>query len=120
MWIWPLADKDILIGQGVDTPGEPLKNIVQVSPVFADNCPLWTYVLAEAMHFREAVKIPVTEAITVNTPRLGPVGGRIVAEVLLGLIAGDRNSMLSLDPNWHPPSGPAYALKDFVKYALGL
>jgi hypothetical protein len=120
MWIKPLADKDILIGQGVDTPDGPLKNIVQVSPVFADNCPLWTYILAEAMHFREAVKIPVTENITINTPRLGPVGGRIVAEVLLGLIAGDRNSLLGLDPNWHPPSGPGYALKDFVKYALGL
>ena len=120
MWIKPLADKEILIGQGVDTPDGPLKSIVQVSPVFANNCPLWTYILAEAMHFREAVKIPVTENITINTPRLGPVGGRIVAEVLLGLIAGDRNSLLGLDPNWHPPSGPGYALKDFVKYALGL
>jgi hypothetical protein len=94
--------------------------VVEVSRVFADNCPLWTYILAEAMHFREAVRIPATEHVTINTPRLGPVGGRIVAEVLLGLIAGDRNSLLGLDPNWHPASGPSYALKDFVKYALGL
>jgi Animal haem peroxidase len=119
MCLRPFADKDILIGQGVDEPEEPLKGIRDVSPVFAHNCPLWTYILAEAMHFREAVKIPVTEDITITTPRLGPVGGRIVAEVLLGLIAGDRNSLLSLDPTWQPATGPSFALKDFVAYALG-
>jgi hypothetical protein len=90
-----------------------------VSPVFAHNCPLWTYILAEAMHFRESVKIPVTEDVTIMTPRLGPVGGRIVAEVLLGLIAGDRNSLLSLDPTWQPTAGSGFGLKDFVAYALG-
>jgi hypothetical protein len=42
-----------------------------------------------------------------------------VAEVLLGLIAGDRNSLLSLDPTWQPPAGSGFALKDFVAYALG-
>jgi hypothetical protein len=120
MCLTPLADKDILIGQGVDAPAEPLKNILEVSQVFSNNCPLWTYILAEAMHFRESVKIPVTEDITITTPRLGPVGGRIVAEVLLGLIAGDRHSLLSLDPTWQPPAGPGFALKDFVKYALGI
>lgn len=120
MSLTPLPDTDIMIGKGVDTPAEPLKNILEVSRVFAHNCPLWTYILAEAMHFREPVKVPVTEDITIKTPRLGPVGGRIVAEVLLGLIAGDRNSLLSLDPAWHPASGPGFALKDFVKYALGL
>jgi heme peroxidase len=119
MWVRPLKDTDILIGQGVDAPPQPLKNIVQVSHVFANNCPLWTYVLAEAMHYREAVKIPVTENVTIKTPRLGPVGGRIVAEVLLGLLAGDSNSLLNLDPLWHPQGGPNYRLKDFVNYALG-
>jgi hypothetical protein len=119
MWIAPLKDTDILIGQGVDAPPQPLKNIVQVSPVFADNCPLWTYVLAEAMHYREAVKIPVTENVTINTPRLGPVGGRIVAEVLLGLLSGDSHSLLTLDPRWQPAGNPNYRLKDFVRYALG-
>jgi hypothetical protein len=61
----------------------------------------------------------VTEKLTINTPRLGPVGGRIVAEVLLGLLAGDSNSLLTIDPLWHPPSGPNFRLKDFVNYALG-
>ena len=46
------------------------------------------------------------------------MGGRIVAEVFLGLMFGDRQSYLNLDPNWRPPN-PNYALKDFVEYALG-
>jgi len=119
MRIKPLADTDILIGKAVDDPEEPLGNIVDVSKVFANNCPLWTYILAEAMHFNEAVKIPVNENITVNTPKLGPVGGRIVAEGFLGLMFGDSHSLLSLDPDWQPKQGASYALKDFVNYALG-
>ena len=35
------------------------------------------------------------------------------------LMFGDNNSLLSLDPNWHPAAGSNYALKDLVNYALG-
>jgi hypothetical protein len=119
MGVTPMADSEILIGKGVDTPGAPLPDITSVSKVFASNCPLWTYILAEAMHFQENVTIPVNGTVTVTTPRLGPVGGRIVAEVFLGLLAGDANSYLTLDPHWHPPRRPDYALRDFVQYALG-
>jgi hypothetical protein len=125
----PLADKDILIGQGVDKPDAPLKDVTSVDPdfkVFKDNCPLWTYVLAEAMVHQTPVKIPVQENATtgpnnvvVTTPQLGPVGGRIVAEVMLGLLFGDNNSYLSLDPSWTPKAGAGYKLKDFISYALG-
>jgi hypothetical protein len=72
------------------------------------------------MHHKEAVKIPVNENVTINTPRLGPVGGRIVAEVFLGLMFNDKHSLLTIEPNWQPPAGPQFALKDFVLYALGL
>jgi hypothetical protein len=121
MGIEPLADKDILIGQGVDTPAAPLPSMVDIpgGAVFANNCPLWTYILAEAMKFKEPVKLPVVEDVTVSTPRLGPVGGRIVAEVFLGLMFGDSNSLLSLDQDWQPKQGTGFALKDFVNYALG-
>jgi hypothetical protein len=88
--------------------------------VFQKNCPLWTYILAEAARNQETVTIPVTEAKQITTPRLGPVGGRIVAEVFLGMLFGDNDSLLNLDPKWHPASGTDYKLKDFVKYALGL
>ena len=119
MGVPPLADEDIIIGQGVDNPGRQ-KNIVEVAgKIFADNCPLWTYVLAEAMHYKVSVKIPVKEKnMHITTPQLGPVGGRIVAEVFLGLMFGDTNSMLQLDPLWQPKAGKDFALKDVVKYAL--
>ena len=120
MHLKPLEDDQILIGKAVDAPDTPLGNIKQVSKVFSDNCPLWTYILAEAMQPKlESVKIPVKENISINTPKLGPVGGRIVAEVFLGLLSGDKSSFLNLDPLWHPKTGPTYALKDFVRYALG-
>ena len=119
MHLQPLADKDIIIGKGTDDPDPDAKSIVEVSKVFANNCALWTYILAEAMHFSELVKIPVVEDVQITTPRLGPVGGRIVAEVFLGLMFGDAHSLLSLDPHWHPEQGEDFALKDFVKYALG-
>ncbi len=117
--IKPLADRDIIIAKALDEPETPIKRIVDVSPVFTNNCPLWTYILAEAAHHREDVKIPVKENVSIKTPRLGPVGGRIVAEVFLGLLFGDRHSLLSHDPDWHPKHGANYALKDFVNYALG-
>ncbi len=54
--------------------------------------PLWFYVLKEA------------EVMT-GGARLGPVGGRIVAEVIFGLIRGDGQSYLRQDPDWQPTYG---------------
>lgn len=51
--------------------------------------PLWFYILREA----EAKE---------NGERLGPVGGRIVAEVLIGLLEGDSMSYLKQDRHWTP------------------
>ena len=34
--------------------------------------------------------------------RLGPVGGRIVGEVIIGLLQLDRRSFLSVNPRWRP------------------
>jgi Animal haem peroxidase len=117
-----LADKDILIGKAVDAPepGDVLGPIDAIKGLeaFKRNCPLWTYILAEAAQNRVSVQIPVTEGKSISTPQLGPVGGRIVAEVFLGLMFGDNNSFLNLQPDWQPASGPNYALRDFVKFAL--
>jgi hypothetical protein len=54
--------------------------------------PLWFYVLREA-------------EVTAAGEHLGPVGGRIVAEVITGLIRGDRQSYLRQDPDWTPTYG---------------
>jgi hypothetical protein len=123
MNLTPLTDDEIIIGKAVDEPGagDPQTRIATIaSGVFAGNCPLWAYILAEARQFPAAVTIPVIGALgPINTPQLGPVGGRIVAEVFLGMMFGDNFSVLSLDPNWTPVTGPNFALKDLVAYALG-
>jgi hypothetical protein len=41
-------------------------------------------------------------AVAGDGERLGPVGGRIVAEVMLGLMEGDTTSYLAQDPDWQP------------------
>jgi hypothetical protein len=121
MGVSPIEDKDILIGKGVDKqdPNDPpIVTIDKISPAFKNNCPLWTYILAESMNHQVKVQIPVQNPIPITTPRLGPVGGRIVAEVFLGLMFGDNHSLLSAHPTWKP-NNPSFALKDFVNYALG-
>ena len=56
---------------------------------FADGAPLWYYILKES-------------EIRHDGRRLGPVGGHIVAEVLVGLMQLDRTSYLCADPGWKP------------------
>ena len=123
MGVTPLRDEEIIIGKATDEKDKDAGSIVdpklKLPGVFAGNCPLWTYILAEAAQSKEPVAIPVKEKGTVNTPRLGKVGGRIVAEVFLGLMFGDPNSLLNVAPHWKPAQGDGYALKDFVAYALG-
>jgi hypothetical protein len=115
----PLQDTEILLGQGIDKPDAPLPNIGTLGDVFKGNCPLWAYVLAEAMHYQVSVRIPVKGDVRITTPQLGPVGGRIVAEVFLGLLFSDPGSILSHSPGGKPALGCDYALKDFVRKAIG-
>jgi hypothetical protein len=74
MGVKPLSDDQILIGKAVDNPAPDEKplSIITVNPVFKANCPLWTYILAEAMHNKEDVKIPVEEDVTIKTRDLVP------------------------------------------------
>lgn len=68
--------------------------------------PLWYYVLAEAEK--------------VNGGRhLGPVGGRIVGEVMAGLVAHDRQSFLAQEPSWQPFLGTEtgrFDMPDLLRY----
>jgi Animal haem peroxidase len=68
--------------------------------------PLWFYVLREAQVISEG-------------QRLGPVGGRIVAETIMGLIAGDRQSYLRQDPDWTPTygTGESFGIVDLLQSA---
>lgn len=74
--------------------------------------PLWFYVLAKA----EKRQTGLT---------LGPVGGRIVAETLVGLLVADPYSYLSVDPLWTPmrerrlSGGEGFAMADLVRFVVG-
>lgn len=128
MGVPALADNQIVIGKAVDSPeaGDVLgtiDGITELAP-FKGKCPLWTYILAEAAHNQKALTIPVTEPNKIiTTPQLGPVGGRIVAEVFLGMMFGDNDAFLSASPEWTPTiksaKPGAFTLADLVNYALG-
>ncbi|MEQ1517083.1 MAG: heme peroxidase family protein [Usitatibacteraceae bacterium] len=71
--------------------------------------PLWYYVLKEA-------------EIIGGGQHLGPVGGRIVGEVILGLLQADNGSYLSADSRWTPtlPSSTGagfFKMIDFLTFA---
>jgi hypothetical protein len=51
--------------------------------------PLWYYILREA-------------AVTASGDRLGPVGGRIVVEVIVTLLDRDPGSVRFARPEWEP------------------
>ena len=127
MGVTPLDDAEIVLGKAVDAPGAgDVKGNIASMPelaAFAGKCPLWTYILAEAARTTTGVKLPVTENIQITTPQLGPVGGRIVAEVFLGMLFGDNDSYLSANPSWTPTiksvTPGTFALADLINYALG-
>jgi hypothetical protein len=84
-------------------------NIKLTDPKWGGEAPLWFYILKEAELLHDG-------------QRLGPVGGRIMAETLVGLLQRDPNSYLYLDPSWKPqlPSefGAAkFAFSDLLKFA---
>lgn len=76
---------------------------------FDGPAPLWYYVLKEA-------------EVQHGGRHLGDVGGRIVAEVILGLIAHDSQSWLSTNPSWTPclpAADPAtFTMVDLITTAL--
>ena len=96
-----LANRDLERGQMTGLPSgeaaaremgmEPLSDDqVGLRPLgWEDETPLWLYVLkeAEALH---------------DGDRLGPVGGRIVGEVLIGIIDADPESYRSVERSWTP------------------
>ena len=80
--------------------GQAIARLLRVSPLMIDSLaryelgldestPLLCYVLEEAK-------------LLEGGQRLGPVGGRIVAEVVLGLLQLDPSSYLSVRPDWRP------------------
>jgi hypothetical protein len=74
-----------------------LSDIASVYTPFATSTPLWYYILAEAKVMADGL-------------HLGPVGGRIVTETLIGLLRADPTSYLSIYPAFQPFLGTDLAL----------
>ena len=111
-----LAGRDLERGHAYGLPsGEAVAEAMGETPLSAEEnalagsgwtggTPLWLYVLLES-------------AARGDGERLGPVGGRIVAEVLTGLIDADPESYRAVEPRWTPtlPSrGSYFGLADLL------
>jgi heme peroxidase len=74
---------------------------------FDKSTPLWYYALKEAELLAQGL-------------HLGPVAGRIVAEVLIGLLQSDPGSYVLTQPSWQPTlqnPGAGFRMTDFLAYA---
>ena len=127
MGLTPLKPSELWVGKAQkDDDGVPdkLADISQIANgAFIDKSPLWFYCLAEAnAQWLKAVKNKSVDASNKMAVSLGPVGGRIVAETLIGLLLGDSHSFVNQDPSFKPriPSAKsdAFTMGDFIKYAL--
>jgi hypothetical protein len=104
MCLTPLTSEEIgLSGLGLDAHAAELEG----------NTPLWFYILREA-------------DVRGGGQRLGPIGGRVVGEVLIGLLWGDPFSYLRIFPCWKPgdeglipQQEPArLTMPDLIRFAL--
>jgi hypothetical protein len=120
-----LPQRNLLRGLRIGLPaGQDVARAIGIAPItgadvnlpaglnadLAVRTPLWYYVLREA-------------ELLGDSTCLGPVGGRIVAEVLIGLLAGDPLSYLSVQPTWQPQAPLANAAGEFgmpelIKFAV--
>lgn len=116
MGLTPLPDSKIWIGPAVyGTPAGMTVPITSVSPAFKGKAPLWTYILAEAAEANtiQSTSTPgKTNGLKRLPERLGPVGGRIVAETIVGLLKADPDSVLN-DPTWTPDKRMTTSLDRF-------
>ena len=90
---------------------EDLKELKDFGQKLDESTPLWYYILKEAEVMEKGL-------------HLGPVGGRIVGEVIIGLLQLDRHSYLSNMPQWRPTlptmSGKvtgSFRMVDFLAFA---
>jgi hypothetical protein len=115
-----LAVRDLQRGQGVGLPsGEAVARRLGLEPLTPEEVglgsagwnletPLWFYLLKEAERRG-------------GGERLGPVGGRIVGEVLVGIVDADGESYRAVDPGWRPtlPAAEAgrFGLADLLTFS---
>jgi hypothetical protein len=108
-----IPDEQLKVGKATSEDSDDNPLLTSISPRFAGNAPLWYYVLAEAQQAFDG-----NDATPI---RLGPVGGRIVASVIIGLLVGDRHSFLH-QPSWRPLTpftvGGKFGIVELIKQAM--
>lgn len=113
-----LGDLNLKRGRSMGLPsGQAVARLMGYAPVeqedFEDGeTPLWFYVLKEA-------------EVKARGEHLGPVGGRIVAEVILGILKADPFCFLRVEPAWSPvlpravaASQEDWGISDLLRYAV--
>jgi hypothetical protein len=88
---WGLPSGQVIAAAMRTTPlaAADLADIAAIHPSFGVSTPLWYYILAEAK-------------VAAGGLNLGPVGGRIVTETLIGLLRADPLSYLNAFPRFLP------------------
>jgi hypothetical protein len=103
-WSMP-SGQHVANAMGIRSLGK--KDLSELKPYGLDtSTPLWYYALKEAQLLADGLQ-------------LGPVAGRIVAEVLIGLLQTDPSGYLAVNPLWQPlfGSGGTFKTTDFLTYA---
>jgi len=114
-WSMP-SGQSIARAMGVEMlSAEDLGELAAYDMQLERNTPLFYYML------KEASLVPDTD-IGKNSGgfHLGPVGGRIVAEVVIGLLQADPASYIVQQPGWMPTlqkPGTAFRMTDFLTFA---
>jgi len=106
-----ISDDALRVGKATEesqATNPKLVDIKDFGKEFVGNAPLWFYVLAEAQQAFRKDSTPI---------RLGPVGGRIVAETFIGLLLADPHSFLSQTPDWAPNKNGKFTMGDLIKKA---
>ena len=125
----PLNDNELFIGKAQMKDDGLTMDAISIDSFeggyFKNKSPLWFYILAEsnAQWFKNANGKSKDDADHVPVT-MGPVGGRIVAETLIGLILADSHSFINQDPKWKPmipiANPNTFTMGDLVKYALDI
>jgi hypothetical protein len=124
-----LAQLNLRRGRALGLPsGQDVAGAMGVAPIAADDLGLNSIDLPAADKAKLKAATPLwyyllREAELGGGESLGPVGGRIVAEVLVGLLQGDPLSYIRQRPTWKPelPGAKAgdFTMADLVKFTLG-
>lgn len=115
-----LPQRNLMRGVALDLPsGQDLASALGITPLVGtitdpsgnsltipNPAPLWYYMLAESQ--------------SGGGTRLGPTAGRVVAEVIVGILHTDPSSWLRVDPLWQPDMGATpgtFSIIDLLRVA---